>query len=1549
MRLPLARRGSARRKELQRLEREGLDLRSQDPTRALDCFKTVLSREPDRVVSLRAAGRLLMKARRHAEAEPYWDKLSRVARDDPEPMVQLARIHRQAGREDQAAQLTAAALRLSPHYAAAQEMRERLAAKTDIDWGAPDAEGHAPAPSAQRSEPQPLHRLFAAMGFGRAGRRPPAPTARRSPTEILFARARRLAQRGDQERLAATLEELLGAAGPTPEVLEFIATHRASLGPQPPLWLEAALDHEESGASDRARRLVDRARRLARRPDAKGFLATVDLLFDLTGPTDALTALVNENAALVAESGDRRLIALLDAVGGPAGRSAERLFDRARRQARTADADGLRATMDLLFDLTGPTDSLTSLAKDNAALIAHTGDRRLMALLETDAAGSTPSARLIERARRAAKADDLEAFGQALDLLFDLTGPTEALTDLAKQNAALIARAGDRRLTALLEADGAASAPSQRLIERARRAAKADELETFRGALDLLFDLTGPTEALIDLAKQNAALVARTGDRRLMALLETDAATAGPSERLVERARRAATADDLEAFREALDLLFDLTGPTGALTVLAKQNAALIARTGDRRLMALLETGGAASGPAERLAARARRAAMVDDLDRFREAMDLLFDLTGPGQQLTALARENAALVRRSGDGRLTALLDSAGAASPGAAAQRLIARARRQARDEDLDGFRATLDLLFDLTGPAPALVDLAKRNASLVERTGDRRLMALLDVAGAGRGRLGKVRSVAAITDPRVDLILPRLTQAVQDGDPGLAARLLGRLSRLEFSDERVRGVVADHAGDVLTALESRRARLSARNLSAIEQRLARVYAADAWLIQALARQRELDGSAAAGLRLYEHLVDSAAGAGPALLHAATLACELSDWDAASAYARRATLAASQDRRLLTSIAALLIHHDRAREAADCWRIVDARGTQRMWVKQGLIRALDAAQDHESLVEEVHQLLRDAPALIDLPAVDQNYLIDIVRRLVQAISRVRGDRGLPDIAATLVAKEPPSALREWILASLDLARPDYLSALRRLDEGVAATPLQDGVALDLHAEKALIYQRYHLFGGALAELERADPRTLQLSSHYTRRFDLIQQVSDLCGNASEALLYPEALFDILMEEIAISPIGYAPRPRHVAMVSGSLGQGGGERQTITVVRRILKDSRVARLSLLVRSTHLRPTDDFFLSSVAELPIDLSIYGKDWLDRTDIAALLPELVSRPRLLAALDLLPHNAREEISRLCRLFLDRRPQAVHIWQDIPHAAIACALAGVPHFFVHRGSLAPDYWEQTEHQTAVHFRPMRHVYRRLLERPDFVLLNNSISGCKTDQTWVDWPDPAPFQVVYNAVDFSQLGPHTGRNFALRRELGIADDAPVIGASFRIAAVKRPLYWIEAARQIREAIPNAHFLIIGDGEMTDDVASFAAAHGFAEAVHLPGRVSNVGDWYRAMDVKLMTSEREGIPNAIIEAQHFGVPIVATHVGGIHEAIDIGETGFVVPRDDGPSPYADQVIALLRDTVWHEAARQKAPEFVHHKFSLDTVLDNLVRYYGIEGVEATA
>jgi glycosyltransferase involved in cell wall biosynthesis len=332
---------------------------------------------------------------------------------------------------------------------------------------------------------------------------------------------------------------------------------------------------------------------------------------------------------------------------------------------------------------------------------------------------------------------------------------------------------------------------------------------------------------------------------------------------------------------------------------------------------------------------------------------------------------------------------------------------------------------------------------------------------------------------------------------------------------------------------------------------------------------------------------------------------------------------------------------------------------------------------------------------------------------------------------------------------------------------------------------------------------------------------------------------------------------------------------------------------------------------------------------------------MLPELRTRPRLLRAIDLLPHTFREDVIRLCRLLFDTRPQAVHIWLDIPGAALACFIVGVPRFLIRSGSLSPDQWEYNEREIEIYVRPLRHTIRRLLERSNLVMVNNSTICSQSDQAWAASRDTDRFRVVRNAIDFDQLGPFYGCNNALRRELGIPEGAPVVGGGFRMVAVKRPEMWVEVSRLIAAACPAAHFVIFGDGPLRDTVCALAEEYGLADRFHLPGRVSNVGDWYRIMDVLLLTSSIEGTPNVIIEAQHFGVPSVCADVGGVSEIVVAGESAQLVSARS-VEEYAEKTIWILRNKKWRDAAAVCGQNYVHRMFDITQIINQFVDVYGV-------
>jgi len=430
------------------------------------------------------------------------------------------------------------------------------------------------------------------------------------------------------------------------------------------------------------------------------------------------------------------------------------------------------------------------------------------------------------------------------------------------------------------------------------------------------------------------------------------------------------------------------------------------------------------------------------------------------------------------------------------------------------------------------------------------------------------------------------------------------------------------------------------------------------------------------------------------------------------------------------------------------------------------------------------------------------------------------------------------------------------------------------------------------------------------------------------------------EHLIDTMLDEVGTASVGYKPQPGCVVTVCSSFGCGGAERQTVANLSRLAHDSRVKKVAAVARST-AHPGDDFFLPKLREIPLEPIVYGADWKRASEIAQGSP-LGATSRLRDAIDALAGNLREDVVRFSSILVRERPQAVHVRQDMYCCAIACALVGVPNIVIHRGSLAPNRWGLNQMQMDGWVRLLRHAYRGLLKLPSVRMVNITLRCSESDREWLDWPDAARFQIIRNGVDFQSLGTAGGRNMELRRALGIGDEAFVVGGAFRFVPVKRPMLWMAVAGEIAKMLPDAHFVVIGDGAMKDEMRHDASARGFSDRLHMPGVVANVGDWYRVMDLNLLTSEREGLGNVLVEGQHFGVPVLAADVGGVGEAIDPGLTGYLVPPEAEPRAISQAAIRIWNASDWRGAARVAAPKFVHENFSMERAIDRLVACYGL-------
>jgi glycosyltransferase involved in cell wall biosynthesis len=174
-----------------------------------------------------------------------------------------------------------------------------------------------------------------------------------------------------------------------------------------------------------------------------------------------------------------------------------------------------------------------------------------------------------------------------------------------------------------------------------------------------------------------------------------------------------------------------------------------------------------------------------------------------------------------------------------------------------------------------------------------------------------------------------------------------------------------------------------------------------------------------------------------------------------------------------------------------------------------------------------------------------------------------------------------------------------------------------------------------------------------------------------------------------------------------------------------------------------------------------------------------------------------------------------------------------------------------------------------------------------------------------PGKMVLIPNGVRQEALAPSADRGRAKRRELGLPEDAPVVGAVSRLAWKKGIRHLVDAAPRLLEAVPDARIVVAGAGPLRGELEAAATALGVADRVRFLGSRSDTIELMAALDVFVLPSVVEGMSNALIEAMAVGRPVVATDVGGNPEVLVDGETGFLVPPGD-PLQLTAAIVKLL-------------------------------------------
>lgn len=192
---------------------------------------------------------------------------------------------------------------------------------------------------------------------------------------------------------------------------------------------------------------------------------------------------------------------------------------------------------------------------------------------------------------------------------------------------------------------------------------------------------------------------------------------------------------------------------------------------------------------------------------------------------------------------------------------------------------------------------------------------------------------------------------------------------------------------------------------------------------------------------------------------------------------------------------------------------------------------------------------------------------------------------------------------------------------------------------------------------------------------------------------------------------------------------------------------------------------------------------------------------------------------------------------------------------------------------------------------------------------------------------QTILNGIDIEgyERAPH---NQITRQSLNIPEKAFVIGMTGRICFQKAPDIFIRMAQKVKEYIPDSFFMIVGDGEMKEEIIKYADENGLADSLYITGWVDNAMSYIEIFDVAVLLSRWEGFGLVLPEYMLARKPIVATKVDAIPSIIQGERNGLLVEPDNVEGAYK-AVVRFYKDRILVENVISNSFEDVHTQFNI--------------------
>jgi glycosyltransferase involved in cell wall biosynthesis len=185
------------------------------------------------------------------------------------------------------------------------------------------------------------------------------------------------------------------------------------------------------------------------------------------------------------------------------------------------------------------------------------------------------------------------------------------------------------------------------------------------------------------------------------------------------------------------------------------------------------------------------------------------------------------------------------------------------------------------------------------------------------------------------------------------------------------------------------------------------------------------------------------------------------------------------------------------------------------------------------------------------------------------------------------------------------------------------------------------------------------------------------------------------------------------------------------------------------------------------------------------------------------------------------------------------------------------------------------------------------------------------------------------------------IRAKFEITDDQIAIAIIGRLAPIKNHSLFLDIVELLqKETEKKVIFFIVGDGELRDEITQKVS--GLIKKgidIRMTSWIKDINAFNAGMDIICLTSNNEGTPVSIIEAQASEVPVVSTNVGGVQNVMIDNETGFIVPKNNARI-FADKLLVLIENEVLRDKMGQNGWSFVKQRFHFERLVKDMEHYY---------